>query len=223
MLERDAEQPGHAPYQPDGRVADAHDPLPQRRAHHLRDDAGGVGEVDGPGVGRHLRDRLRHLVHDGDGAQGVGQSAGADGLLAEQPEIEGDAFVPDPSLSPSHPDGREDEVGAGERVREVGGGRHTGRVDELLGPLGEQRGDGVEAGGGRVVENDLVDVHGRQTRGGERIRGDGLVDERHAETTATEDDELHGIRTSGRASGRRTGWWPARAGRDQPVNAVLRP
>ena len=194
-LQRDAEHPRHPPHQPDGRVADADDAVAEELAHRLRDDASRVGEVDGPRIGRDLRDGARHLAHHGDRAQRVGQAARPDRLLAEQPEVEGHPLVRDPPLGASDPDRGEDEVGAGQRLAQVDGVGHPRRVREAARVLVEDPPHGLQTLRGRVVQHHLVEPDGRPALGGQCVRGDRLVDQRHAETAAAENRELHGPRT----------------------------
>src|SRR5690625_1657440 len=79
---------------------------------------------------------------------------------------------------------------------QVGGRGQAGQVHrpagigQLLAEPLEHRGEGAQPGGVDVVQGDLVDG---QPGGGS---GHGLVDEGDAESSASQDGELHGSRTS---------------------------
>ena len=111
--------------------------------HGLGDQAGRVGEVDDPGVGGEPGHAAGDVDGDGDGAQSVGDAAGADRLLAEHALGERDPLVVRAALQAADADRGEDEVGAAQRLVEVGGGDHLGRVGHPGGLLGQHPGDGA--------------------------------------------------------------------------------
>jgi len=133
--------------------------------------SGALGEVD------HRRDR----------AQREADAAGADRLLAEDPAAERDALVDRAPLEPADADRHEHEVGALERVVEVGG-RAERHVVAVLGRLSfEHERDPLQPAGVDVVQDDIV----------ERLPAEqGTVDERDAEPSAPDDREPHAARIS---------------------------
>lgn len=105
------------------RIADPHHAVTEPIPHRLRDEAGGVGEVDRPGPWRPAGDRGGEPVGHGHRPQPVGEAARAGRLLAEHPQPEGDPLVRDPAGQSPDPDRGE------HHVRAIEPGFSLGRAD----------------------------------------------------------------------------------------------
>ena len=152
----------------------------------LGDHPGGVGEVDQPGAGRPLARPLGEVDHRRDRPQREADAAGAGRLLPEHAVPERDALVDRAALEPADADGAEHEVGALERVVEVGGGaeRHSSPCSAAA---LEHAADALEPARVDVVQHDLVERE-------RAAREQRPVDQRDAEPSAPDDRELHGER-----------------------------
>lgn len=80
-----------------------------------------------------------------------------DRLLAEHPFGEGDPLVRRAAREAADTDRGEDEVGAAQRLVEVGGGAHGGRVGDAGGLFRQYAGDGPQPVRVGVVQRDLGD------------------------------------------------------------------
>ena len=100
---------------------------------------------------------------------------------------ERDALVDRAALEAADADRHEHEVGAVDRVVEVGGRAERHTVAVLGGLALEHAGDPVEALGIDVVQDDFVERAALEQ---------GAVDERDAESSAPDDRELHAGRIS---------------------------
>jgi hypothetical protein len=176
--------------QADRRVTDADDPVIEDSLHGLGDHARRVGEVDDPGIRRECPDALGDLEGDRDRAQPVGQPTGPRRLLPEEAEVEGHPHVSRAALQSAHPDGREDEVDALNRLVQRGRRAHRRRVVVPLGHLLQDPADHRQAGWVRVVEAHLLDPS-LMPVGEQRP-----VDQGCAETAASQDRESHAARCS---------------------------
>ena len=96
---------------------------------------------------RHLRDR----------AQREADAARAGGLLPEHAERERHRLVDHPALEPPDADRAEHEVGALDRVVEVGRDRNGSVRAALVGEALEHGAHALEAAGVDVVQHDLVE------------------------------------------------------------------
>ena len=136
-------------------------------------------------AGRALGDRLGELHHGRDRAQREADPARPGGLLAEHLERQRHRLVDDPALEPAHADGAEHEVGAVDRLAEVGRGLERQR-GAVLGREPVQHGaDPLQPRGVDVVQDHAVERHpvaARQQRS---------VDHGHAEAAPADDGELH--------------------------------
>ncbi len=191
----DAEDAGDAAAEADRGVADADHPVAEPAGHRLGDQTGGVGEVDDPGARGEALHPAGEVHRDRHGAQAVGDAAGADGLLAEDPLGQGHLFVGGPALEAADADRREDEVGAGQRLVQVGGRDHLGRVRHALRLFGQHPGDGREPSLVHVVQHHAGDAPGPPV-GQQRP-----VHERHAEAAPTNDRQPHPANLTRRAEG----------------------
>lgn len=123
----DVEHAGDAGVHVDGHVAQADGAVEVGVVEDgLLDHAGGVGEVDHPGLGAELLD-LAHEVEDHrDGAEGLEHAAGTVGLLAEHAVGQRDALVEHAGGQAADADLGGHEVGAVEGGAAVGGEDHLG-------------------------------------------------------------------------------------------------
>ena len=117
--------------------------------HGFGDHAGGVGEVQQPGVGAEALHVGGDGQGDGDGAAGIGKAAEAVGLLTDQTIFQRDALIADPGLQTTGAELRADIIGSCQRGfaiqglldphRESGFGQHatsqSGDDLHLLAPL----------------------------------------------------------------------------------------
>ena len=116
----DAEQPREHPLEADRDVAQA-DRAVARVEQRAGDDPDGVREVDDPRAGRsQLAGALGDVEHDRDGAQRLGEPAGAGRLLADAPAAQRERLVAEPRGLPADAKLEEDGVGAVERAVQVG-------------------------------------------------------------------------------------------------------
>ena len=141
----------------DGHVAQPDGPVPV--VHQgLGDDADGIGEVDHPGAGGGpFRGLLGDLEDEGDGAQGLGQPAGAGGLLAEAAVADGQGLVGVAGRLPSDPELDDDEVGTVDGpVPIVGGDQLPGPAPLAQDPTGQAT-DRLQPVRVRVEQDQLVD------------------------------------------------------------------
>ncbi len=92
-----------------------------RVEQRARNDPDGVREVDDPRAGRgELAGAPGDLEHDRDGAQRLGEPAGAGRLLADAPAAQRERLVAEPGGLPADAELEEHGVGAVERAVEVG-------------------------------------------------------------------------------------------------------
>ena len=209
-----AGRPRRPAHQPDRRIADPDDTVAEHLGHRLGDHARGVGEVDDPGARGERRDPLGDVQRHRDRPQPVQDTARADRLLAEHALGQRDPFVAYPARRAAHPDRREDEAGAGQRVvqpvRDPYGHRRRMPLRQPRQHLGDHRhpawigvvqhhlGDGVR----RVVQQCAVDqrhpeaapAENRQPHGAERTAASGTLaaraDTRGASTVSSRRDDL---------------------------------
>ena len=117
----------------------------------------GLVKLTSQALGRAARDPLREVDHRRDRAQREADAAGADGLLPEHAVAERHALVDRAALEPADADRDEDEVGALERVVEVGRRPERDAVAVLGGLALEHLRDAVQALGVDVVQHDVVE------------------------------------------------------------------
>ena len=138
-----------------------------------------------PGASRAIRSARSTMV-------GIVRSAkqmppGTGGLLAEHAVAERDALIDGTPLEPADADRRKDEIGALERVVEVGGRAERHAIPELRCLTFEYVRDPVQPPGVDVVEHDIVERLPPQQR---------AVDERDPKAAAPDDRQLHAARIS---------------------------
>ena len=162
VLERDvvgcdAQQAGDHPLKANRRVAEPNGTmaLVEQGLHH---DAHRVGEVDDPGV---LRGPAAHLLGDvednRDGAQRLGEAAGAGGFLTDGRELERQRLIEQAGLLAAHPQLDDDEVGALQRLAPISGQRQNAGPAAFCQHAAGKPTDNPESLGIHVQEDQLVD------------------------------------------------------------------
>ena len=102
----------------------------------------------------------RQLQHPGDGPQGVGDAAGAGGLLAQEPQVQGDPLIRGPARGAAGADrGKHyvravERLGAGTWWRGPRGSRRRAAAPR---ERGQDRLDGGQPAGVDVVQHQLPD------------------------------------------------------------------
>ncbi len=183
-----AQHAGDAAAEADRRVADADDPVAQVPGHGLGDQPGRVGEVDDPGVRRQPGHPAGDVDGDRDGPQPVRDAARADRLLAEDALGERHPFVVGPALQTADADRGEHEVGAAQRLVEVGRRGHRRRVGHVGRLLRQHPGHRRQPGRVGVVQDDL----GHAPLGA--VPEQCPVHERHPEPAAAQHRQPHVVR-----------------------------
>ena len=181
------ERPRDAPAEARGRVADADHAVAEHLLQRLGDHAGRVREVDQPGAGGALGHGLGQSHHLRDRAQREADAARPRGLLAEHAVGERHRLVDHAALEPADADRREDEVGALDRVGEVGRRAERQGRPALGGEALEHAADALHARRVEVVQDDLVE------RERLALGQQGPVHERDPEPAAADDRELHAV------------------------------
>ena len=128
------------------------------------------------------------LDHRGDRAQREADAAGAGRLLPEHADRERDRLVDHAALEPADPDRGEHEVGALDRVVEVGRGAERQLLAALLGEPVQDGRHPLHPALVEIVQHDLVE------REALALVEQRPVDERDAEPSSADDRELHGER-----------------------------
>jgi hypothetical protein len=183
-LRLDPEVGGQAALEADGHVAQADGPVAGVE-QGTGDDPDRVGEVHDPrsrgGAGCH---QLGQLEHDRDGAQRLGEAAGAGGLLADAAELEREGLVHHPGPLAADAQLDQDEVGALGGRGQVGG-QLQAPWPALAGqdPAG-QAADHCQPPGVDVVQHQLV--HGQGGLAAEPVGQLGGVG-----ATGADDGDLH--------------------------------
>ncbi|MGC0429953.1 hypothetical protein RKD32_006308 [Streptomyces sp. SAI-195] len=183
-----AQHAGDAAAEPDRRVADADDPVAEVAGHGLGDESRRVGEVDDPGVRCQPGHPAGDVDGDRDGPQSVRDAARADRLLAEDALGERHPFVVGASLEAADADGGEHEVGAAQRLVEVGRGgdrRRVGHPGRLFRQHPGHRRQPVRV---QVVQDDVSHAPLRA------VPEERPVHERHPESAAAQHRQPH-VRT----------------------------
>ena len=155
---------------------------------------------------------LDDVEDGGDAAQRVRDAARAHRLLADDAVRQGDLLVERPPAGAAHADGGEDEVGALERLPQIGGADERRRLLCRLSQLVEHRSDGLKSGRVGVVEAQFGHPPGCL------VCDECLEHEGDAESSAAQDGELHTVLISV--------WWVAhRSTRDgaRVVASVMMP
>jgi len=178
----DAEPVGEGPLEADGDVAQSDGPV-ARVEQGAGDDADGVGEVHDPRVGGARGDPLGQVQHDRNRAQGLGQAAGAGGLLADAAALVRQRLVQVAGLLAADPQLDQHRVGAVHPGVGVGGGADPGRMALLGQDAPGQRGDHREPVGVGVHQGDLLHW--------EPEPGEAVHQLRRIGGTAADDGDLH--------------------------------
>ena len=144
-------------------------------------------------------------IGDRDGAQAVGDAARADRLLPEHALGQGDPLVGGAALQPADADRGEDEVGAAQRLVEVGGDAHLGRVGRRRRPA---RRAPARSPRSRAASRSCRTTCGDPALG--VVAEQRPVDQRHPESAAAEDRQPHASITSTPASSQRGAGSPGR-------------
>ena len=139
--------------------------------------------------GRSFGDRLGELDHRRDRAEREADPAGAGRLLPEHADRERDRLVDHPALEPADADRGEDEVGALDRVVEVGRGPERQLLAALLGEPVQDGRHPLHPALVEIVQHDLVE------REALALGQQRPVDERDAEPSSADDRELHWPKT----------------------------
>lgn len=197
-----AQHAGDAAAEADRRVADADGPVAEVPGHGLGDQARRVGEVDDPGVRCQPGHPAGDVDGDRDGPQPVGDAARADRLLAEDALRERHPFVVGASLEAAYADRGEHEVGAAQRLVEVGRRGHRRRVGHPGRLFGQYPGHRRQPGRVQVVQDDVA--HASLAA----VSEERPVHERYAEPAAAQHRQPHvgTLPSPGRTSARRRSW-----------------
>ena len=105
-----------------GDVAEPHRAYGRVGQQRLGDDAGRVGEVEDPRVGRYAFDHPRDVDDDGYGAQRADEPAGAGRLVAHEAELHRKRLIPLAGGQSADPDLGDDELGTRNGPLEVARG-----------------------------------------------------------------------------------------------------